>query len=77
MFEPFKPPPDGRELIGRARRGGRPAWDLYMDGDRVLLGWAVHSSESAIMVPLGSLEEVETRLMEWLVGTDPPFPLHQ
>lgn len=76
MFERIKPPPDGHELISRARRRGRPAWDLYMDGDRVLLGWAVHSSESAIMMTLGRVGEVETRLREWL-GADPPFPLHQ
>jgi len=77
MLEPFKPPPDGRELIARARRRGRPAWDLYKDGDRVILGWAVHSSETATMVPLGSVDEVETMLREWLAGVDPPIPLHQ
>ena len=77
MFRYFKPPsPDGRELIPRARRRGRPAWDLYTDGDRVTLGWAVHSSESATMIPLGRIEEVQAKLQEWL-GAEPSFPSHQ
>ena len=77
MFGYFKaPPPDGRELIGRARRRGKPAWDLYRDGDRVILGWAVHSSECAVLIPLGRIEEVEVKFQEWL-GAELSVPLHQ
>lgn len=70
------PPPTGNELVAEARQHGRPARRLYRDGDRVIFGWAGHTSDHARMMPLGSLAEVRTQLRDW-IGDEAPFPLIQ
>jgi len=59
-----RPPPGFDDVLAKARRIGRPAWDMQLDKDLVFFGWAGHTSEGAQGMPLGRPEEVIPCLRE-------------
>jgi hypothetical protein len=42
----------------------------------LIFGWAGRTSDHAQMMPLGTTEQVRSKLREW-IGDEPPFPLNQ